>query len=77
MRYRFTSDDDGHDYLIPADRKQAFDEWLEGETRLWEPGLSEEEFKCREAEQDEREDFTDYKINAHEHYTFEKPEVDR
>jgi hypothetical protein len=34
-RFRFVSDDDGHTYLIPADKKQAFDEWLEAET-AWE-----------------------------------------
>jgi hypothetical protein len=76
QRFRFVSDDDGHDYLIPADKKEEFDAWLEGETRLWEPGLGREEFERRSAEQDGREDFNDYKIDAHEHYTFERPEVD-
>jgi hypothetical protein len=30
-RFRFVSDDDGHDYLIPADKKDAFNAWLEHE----------------------------------------------
>jgi hypothetical protein len=73
-KYRFVSDDDGHDYLIPADKKEAFDAWLEHQGRLWEPGLSEAEFKARDAEYT-GEDFDDYKCDSHQAYTFEKPEV--
>jgi hypothetical protein len=76
QKFRFVSDNDSHTYLIPADKKEAFDEWLEGETRLWEPGLDKEEFARRSAEQDGREDFGGYRVDGHEGYTFEKPEVD-
>lgn len=29
MRYRLTSDDDGHDYIIPADKLQEWRKYLE------------------------------------------------
>ena len=29
MRYRIVMDDDGHWYVIPADREREFTEWLE------------------------------------------------
>lgn len=74
-RFRFVSDEDCHDYLIPAEKKEAFDKWLEHQGKLWGEPNTEEEFKSIEAEY-EGEDFTDYKIDAHEHYTFEKPEAD-
>jgi hypothetical protein len=28
-RYRFVSDDDGHNYIIPAGMQKQFDRWLE------------------------------------------------
>lgn len=73
-RFRFVSDDDGHAYLIPADKKQAFDRWLEHQERLWEPGLSEEEFRKREGEYS-GEEFDGYRVDGQERYTFERPEV--
>jgi hypothetical protein len=73
-RYRFVSDDDGHDYLIPADKKEAFDRWLEHQSELWGGPHTEEEFKALEASCS-GEDFDSYKIDAHQRYTFEKPEV--
>jgi hypothetical protein len=77
MRYRFVSDDDSHTYLIPADKKDAFDTWLEHQGKLWTQGpLTDEEFKALE-ESYTGEDFNGYKIDAHEHYTFEKPETDK
>lgn len=31
MRYLLNNDDDGHWYLIPADRSEEFDGWVYGE----------------------------------------------
>lgn len=77
QRFRFVSDDDGYDYLIPADKKEQFDKWLENQTRLWEPGLSDEEFKRREAEY-AGEDFNDYMAGrSPESYTFTDPQPDK
>jgi hypothetical protein len=74
-RMCFVSDDDGHDYLIPAAKREAFSVWLEHEHKLWEPGLSDEEFKRIEAEYT-GEDFNDYRTGTSpESYTFERPEA--
>lgn len=75
-RFRFVSDDDGHDYLIPAEKKEAFDAWLEHQGKLWGESHTDEEFKALEAEYS-GEDFDGYKVDAHERYTFERPEVER
>ena len=74
QRFRFAKDDDGHDYLIPANLKEKFDEWLEHQGRLWEPGLSDEEFKRIEAEYS-GPDFNDYRADYHpSNYTFLDPQ---
>jgi hypothetical protein len=75
-RFRFVSDDDGHTYLIPAEKKEAFDAWLEHQGKLWTQGsLSDEEFKALE-ESYKGEDFNDYRADySPESYTFESPEV--
>jgi len=28
MRYKFLSDDDGHTYLVPVEKIEAFEKWL-------------------------------------------------
>jgi hypothetical protein len=76
QRFRFERDDDGHDYLIPAEKKDEFDKWLEHQGRLWEPGLSDEEFKKRDAEYS-GEDFNDYMVDGGpSNYTFTDPKED-
>jgi len=73
-RYRFVKDEDGHDYMIPAGKRDEFDRWVEHQSRLWEPGLSDEEFRSREAEYT-GEDFGDHRISMHpSNYTFTDPQ---
>jgi hypothetical protein len=75
-RYRFVLDDEGHAYLIPAEKHHAFKLWLEYQRALWEPGYSEESYVELE-ESYSGEDFSKYGINtSHEHYSFENPEAD-
>ena len=33
-RFRVVTDDDGHWYLIPAERRDEFDEWLNSEAAM-------------------------------------------
>ena len=73
-RFRFVGDDDGHDYLIPAAKKEAFDKWLEHQFALWGEPLSEEDFKAI-SESYKGEDFNGYRCSDPERYTFENPEV--
>lgn len=76
QRFRFVSDDDGHDYLIPAEKKEQFDKWLEHQSKLWGGSHSDEEFKALEAEYD-GEDFNTYGIGrSPEGYTFTDPKED-
>jgi hypothetical protein len=74
QRFRFVSDDDGHDYLIPAEKKEQFNKWLEHQGRLWEPGLSDAEFKKRDADYT-GEDFGGYMTGrSPANYTFTDPQ---
>jgi hypothetical protein len=73
-RFRFTKDDDGHTYLIPADKEEAFDAWLEHQQKLWGESHTDEEFKKLDAEY-QGEDFNDYRVDGSvTHYTFENPQ---
>lgn len=42
-RYRFVSDDDGHDYLIEVGKEDAFDKWLDA-VSSGDPEFEGEEF---------------------------------
>lgn len=60
-RYKFLQDDDGHDYLVPVDKEQAFRVWLEA-APYWENYGGE--------------DFSEYRTACHPNcYTFENPEL--
>lgn len=61
-RFRFVSDDDGHDYLIPADKESAFDEWMEY-SDVSDEWSGEDFTDCR----------IDYSMNC---YTFTNPKLD-
>lgn len=43
QRWRFVKDDDGHTYLIPADKRKAFDLWVEA-SPYWD-GYEGEDFQ--------------------------------
>lgn len=76
QRQRFVKDDDGHTYLIPADKRDAFDAWLEHETRLWSESHTDEEFEALKASYT-GENFNDYRIDGGAtSYTFESPQRD-
>lgn len=33
-RFRLVSDDDGHEYVIPAERREEFDAWLQSDAAM-------------------------------------------
>jgi hypothetical protein len=73
QRYCFVQDNDSHWHLIPADKKDGFNAWLEHEQKLWGETRSEEEFEKVKNEY-KGEDFNDYRIGGGiEGYTFENP----
>lgn len=60
-RFRFVKDDDGHTYLIPADKQADFEKWLEA-------GPYWEDYKG--------EDFQDYETGCSAcRYTFTDPKL--
>lgn len=66
MRLKFVSDDDGHWYAIPADKRDDFEGWVESESR-W----VEDEYTYT------GEDFEKYRLNMHpSNYTFDNLEED-
>ena len=76
QRQRFVKDDDGHTYLIPAEKRGAFDAWLEHETKLWGETHTDEEFEAVKTEY-AGEDFNDYRIDGGAtSYSFENPRRD-
>ena len=57
-RFRFISDDSGHTYAIPADKREAFERWVDSFNDSAEGDYSEG-------------DFEQYRINMHaSNYTF-------
>jgi hypothetical protein len=71
-RYKFESDGDGHRYLIPIEKSEEFDRWTDHESRLWYPGISDEDFE-KEKESYNGEDFNNFVIDSVNDYTFENP----
>lgn len=63
VRYRFMKDNDGHDYLVPADKWQEFFAWVEAvekDSRLYDG-----------------EDFDKYRIGCNPgFYTFTDPKCE-
>jgi hypothetical protein len=65
-RFRFEIDDSGHHYLIPADQKETFNQWLV---------ISQEEFENWSGI-----DFNEYRIGGsytQSAYTFCDPQLDK
>ncbi|MNR05009.1 hypothetical protein D3C85_1210110 [compost metagenome] len=60
MKYRFVVDDDGHNYLIPADIASKF--YAELEKEWCDPECKFEEL------------FNQYRCNSVSNFTFENPE---
>ena len=42
MKYCIVSDDDGHNYIIEASKKDDFYKWLDAVTKYWEDGNYDE-----------------------------------
>lgn len=61
IRYRFVRDDDGHNYLIPAEDTQEFKLWLKA-------GPYWDNYKGKE--------FNNNMINSEHHWTFIDPQED-
>lgn len=61
-RWRFVRDDDGHDYMIPADEQDEFQRWLDAGP-YWE-GYEGEDFNARRiGGSPSLYSFTDPKVN--------------
>lgn len=60
QRYKFTTDDDGHKYLIPVELYSLFVQLLEN---------GEADYYC-----EFNNKFDEYRVDGVYHYTFEKPE---
>lgn len=63
-RYMFIRDDDCHWYIIPIEKKKAFDNWVQS---------SDEYNSLRINEEYTGENFDSYMINGPERYTFIDP----
>jgi hypothetical protein len=61
-RWRFVSDDDCHDYLIPAELKEEFDTWAAAGP-YWENYVGE--------------DFDIYRVDGWQQFTFTDPRSER
>jgi hypothetical protein len=70
QRYRFTTDDEGHNYLIPAEKTADFDAWLAHQEETW--ARQGDEFKRVESPY-VGEGFEGYRVNGVRSYTFESP----
>lgn len=62
QRWRFASDDDGHNYLIKEEDVQAFEDWL--------ASYDEDYDKHNKS-------FDDCRINSEQNYSFTDPKEDR
>lgn len=71
-RYKFGKDDDGHWYLLPAEKAQEFVKWVEWSSKYWSPSVKESD-----KVEWEGEDFEEYAIGGRiTGYSFSDPRED-
>lgn len=70
QRFRFVKDDDGHDYLIPAELENQFNEWV-AESDPWREPQDEEDVY-------DGPSFDEYRTDmSPNNYTFTDPKEDK